>query len=247
MTSRQLLAALLVLSAVDRASAQVATAAPGTAKSVPVSDSLAAIDTGYVENTVRGFGRAEILRTDGQKLFAWIRVDNTGFVGVVPFHKTEADARRFGRQPLSIAVDKIQSIKLNGAYLERIVVNGKSMDVLATRVANGTVELFNYTSTGSAGAGSMMLAGGVGGPMVVSGGGGGFTDRKWYLRRAGENFVEVSRMNFEEQMMKYFHDYPQLVATLYNRKLRYRDMVTVVNGYNGYLSRPKSTDSVGSK
>lgn len=59
--------------------------------------------------------------------------------------------------------------------------------------------------------------------------------------------VLVSRMDFVEQMMKYFHDYPQLVAALYNRKLRYRDMVTVVNGYNGYVSRPKPTDSPGPK
>ncbi len=238
---RLLVAAAVALAATGRIKAQgaspaatVPAAAPG-----PVNDSLTAeIGTSYLDNNVRGFGRAEILGPDGKTHFVWIPINLMGFKGYLPFHRHKEDLDRFGREPFSIDVDKVRSIKLNGLYQEHIVLNGKRKHLIATRLVNGPVELFNYTEIQQTAA--MVPMGGIGTAAVVAVGAGigGFPDRQWFLRRTGQGLVKVVRTEFVAQMTDYFHDDPELVAALKAGQLHYREMVKVVQAYNEYLTRP---------
>ena len=214
---------------------------------VAVDDSLAAaIGTSYLDNNIRGFGKAEILGPDGKTHFVWIPVNLMGFNKYLPFHRHKEDLDRFGREPFSIDVDKVQSIKLNGLYQEHMVLKGKRKHLIATRVVNGPVELFNYTEMvqttamvpiGGAGTAAVAAAG-----MAMGATGlGSFPDRHWYLRRTGGELTKVTRSEFIAQMTAYFHDDPELVAALGAGKLHYRDMVTLVQGYNEYVTRPAGT------
>ena len=239
-----LLPILVALATLHRANAQ--TPLPATA-SAPIStpapvvadDSLAAaVGTSYLDNSIRGFGKAEILGPDGKTHFVWIPINLMGFKVYLPFHRHKEDLDRFGREPFSIDVDKVQSIKLNGLYQEHMVLNGKRKHLVATRLVNGPVELFNYTEIQQTAA--MMPIGGIGTAAVVAVGAGigSYPDRQWFLRRAGQGLVKVGRSDFKAQMSAYFHDDPELVAALNAGQLHYREMVKVVQGYNEYLTRP---------
>ena len=233
----------MVLVTTGRALAQPTTAVAPTALAAPLADdSLAAVvGTNYLANTVRGFGRAEILGPDGKTHLVWIPVNPMGFNKYLPFHRNEEDASRFGREPFSIDVDKVQSIKVNGLYQEHVVLKGKRKHLIATRLVNGPVELFNYTEVpqpaiapASAVAGtSIMGAAGLSAPGLT-----GFADRQWFLRRAGQELVKVERMSFVNQMTAYFQDDPEVVAALNSGQLHYRDMVKLVQGYNEFRTRP---------
>ena len=249
MNPRLLLAALVALAAAGPANAQepaaaASAAAVGVVAPAPLTaeDSLtAAIGTSYLDNNIRGFGKAEILGPDGKTHFVWVPINLMGFSKYLPFHRREEDARRFGRAPLSIDVDKVQSIKLNGLYQEHMVLKGKRKHLIATRVVNGPVELFNYTEVVQSGM-AMVPVGGVAGGMVMVGTGlGAYPNRSWYLRREGGELMKVERVEFIAQMTAYFHDDPELVAALRARKVHYREMVKVVPGYNEYLTRPAGT------
>ena len=119
-----------------------------------------------------------------------------------------------------------------------MVLNGKRKHLIATRVVNGPVELFNYTEIQQTTA--MVPIGGLGTAAVVAVGAGigGYPDRQWFLRRAGQGLVKVGRSEFKAQMAAYFHDDPELVAALNAGQLHYREMVKVVQGYNEHLTRP---------
>ena len=233
---------MVALLTIGQANAQNATSAPAAsapaAPPVAVDDSLAAvIGTSYLDNNIRGYGKAEILGADGKKHYAYVLIEPHGFSGYLPFHRHEEDLRRFGREPFSIDVDKVQSLTLNGLYQEHMVVKGKRKHILATRLVKGPVELFNYTQITQTG----MIApvGGVAGAVVMGGMGlGSFPERQWFLRRAGEGLIKVGRVDFVAQMTTYFHDAPELLTALRAGKLRYRDMVQVVQAYNEYRTRP---------
>lgn len=242
MTSRLLSAILVVLATASQAQAQDApTAAPAT--SVPVvapvavvKDSLtAASGTSYLDNNIKGFGKAEILGPDGKTHYAYVLINPNGFGRSLPFYRRESEIRKFGSVPLSIDLDKVQSLKLNGLYQEHIVLKGKRKHILATRLVKGPVELFNYTQVTK----NMAMPSAITGEMV--GGMGSTTDSRWYLRRQGGEFVAVDRIEFIAQMTHYFHDNRDLVIALKQRKLLYRDMLAVVQGYNEYLTRPVSS------
>ena len=66
MNTRLLLATLLAMAATGRVTAQPASP---TASVAPVADDslAAAVGTSYLDNSIRGFGRAEILGPDGSK------------------------------------------------------------------------------------------------------------------------------------------------------------------------------------
>jgi hypothetical protein len=249
MKSSLLLSALVALAALPRANAQAPLPAAASAQApvaavlpVVADDSLAAaVGTSYLDNTIRGFGKAEILGPDGKTHFVWIPVNLMGFKGYLPFHRHKEDLDRFGREPFSIDVDKVQSIKLNGLYQEHMVLNGKRKHLIATRLVNGPVELFNYTEIQRTTA--MVPVGGIGTAAVamVGAGLGGYPDRQWFLRRPGQGLVKVVRSDFKAQMAAYFHDDPELVAALNAGQLHYREMVKLVQGYNEYLTRPAGT------
>ena len=249
MNPRLLLAALVALVAAGPANAQepaaaASAAAVGVVAPAPLTaeDSLtAAIGTSYLDNNIRGFGKAEILGPDGKTHFVWVPINLMGFSKYLLFHRREEDVRRFGREPFSIDVDKVQSIKLNGLYQEHMVLKGKRKHLIATRVVNGPVELFNYTEVVQSGM-AMVPVGGVAGGMVMVGTGlGAYPNRSWYLRREGGELMKVERVEFIAQMTAYFHDDPELVAALRARKVHYREMVKVVQGYNEDLTRPAGT------
>lgn len=182
--------------------------------------------------TLGGYGKAEILGPDGKVHYAYVLIDKGGFGGYLPFYRREEELRKFGNAPFSIDVDKVQSLKINGLYQEHMVLKGKRRHILATRLVNGPVELFNFTqeiesvAMPSAGGGAMM------------GGFGGRTISRWYLRRQGGALVEVDRIEFIAQMTHYFHDHTEMVVALKKRTLRYEDMVAIVQRYNEYLARP---------
>ena len=251
MNPRLLSATLVVLAAAGQVNAQdapamtPATSVPtGAPAAIAVDDSLtAAIGTSYLDNSIRGFGKAEILGPDGKTHFVWIPINLMGFSKYLPFHRHKEDLDRFGREPFSIDVDKVQSIKLNGLYQEHMILKGKRKHLIATRVVNGPVELFNYTEIVQTTAmvpigGAATAAVAVAGAAMVGAGLGGFPDRQWYLRRNSGELVKVLRSEFTAQMTAYFQDDPELVAALGAGKLHYRDMVKVVQGYNEYLTRP---------
>lgn len=236
-----LLTAAITLAAAGGANAQVSLSAPAVTQAV-VDDSLsAAIGTSYLDNNIHGFGKAEILGPDGKTHFVWIPINPQGFTKYLPFHRSEADARRVGREPFSIDIDKVQSIKLNGLYQEHMVLKGKRKHLIATRLVNGPVELFNYTEVPPP---LLAPAAGVAGAPVMGAGGlsaaglSGFPDRQWFLRRAGQELVKVERMSFLTQMAAYFQDDPEVVAALKSGQLHYRDMVKLVQGYNEFCTRP---------
>ncbi|GAB2861955.1 hypothetical protein [Hymenobacter ruber] len=237
-----LLATVLGLATTGRADAQQTApvpAAPVVAAAPIADDSLAAaVGTNYLDNTIRGFGKAEITGPDGKTHFVWIPVNLMGFNKYLPFHRHKEDLDRFGREPFSIDVDKVQSIKVNGLYQEHMVLNGKRKHLIATRVVNGPVELFNYTEVVNTAAAMAPVAGMAGGALMGATGLGGFPDRQWFLRRAGEDLVKVGRGDFVAQMTAYFHDDPELLSVLNAGQLHYRDMVKLVQGYNEYRTRP---------
>ena len=78
----------------------------------------------------------------------------------------------------------------------------KRKHLIATRVVNGPVEFFNdieivqTTAVVPVGGVATTAAVAVVGAAMVSVGMGGFSDRQWYLRRAGEGLVKVGRTNF---------------------------------------------------
>ncbi|MGY3089864.1 hypothetical protein ACVWYF_002912 [Hymenobacter sp. UYAg731] len=237
------LAVALGLAATGRARAQQALPTPAapTASAAPVvaDDSLAAaVGTNYLDHTIRGFGKAEITGPDGKTHFVWIPVNPMGFNKYLPFHRHEEDLDRFGREPFSIDIDKVQSIKVNGLYQEHMVLKGKRKRLIATRLVNGPVELFNYTEIVHTTAAMVPVAGVAGGMVVGATGLGGYPDRQWFLRRAGEDLVKVNRGDFVAQMTAYFHDDPELLSVLNAGQLHYRDMVRLVQGYNEYRTRP---------
>lgn len=235
MKSPVFLGAVLGLAMVGPTHAQQAP----TAVAAPVADDslAAAVGPGYLDKTIRGFGKAEILGPDGKTHVVWIPVNLMGFKNYLPFHRHEEDLARFGREPFSIDVDKVQSIKVNGLYQEHMVIKGKRKHLIATRLVNGSVELFNYTEVVNTAAAMAPAAGMAGGMVMGATGLGGFPDRQWFLRRAGQELVKVERTSFVAQMTAYFQDDPEVVAALTSGQLHYRDMAKLVQGYNEYRTR----------
>ena len=164
-----------------------------------------------------------------------------GFKNYLPFHRHEEDLARFGREPFSIDIDKVKSVRVNGLYQEHVVLKGKRKHLIATRLVNGPVELFNYTEVPQP---ALAPASAIAGTPVMAAAGlnaaglSGFPDRQWFLRRAGQELVKVERMSFAAQMTAYFQDDPEVVAAIAAGQLHYRDMVRLVQGYNEFRTRP---------
>jgi hypothetical protein len=127
-------------------------------------------------------------------------------------------------------VDKVQKMRLYGTYYEHMVVQGKRKHLLAARVANGPVELFNYTEITQ-----VLPAGLVGtvvaGAVLAGTGGQGIAERRWFVRR-GTELMQVQRGNFVAQMSAYFHDDPATVTALAQQQVHYPDMLAIVQAYN---------------
>ena len=235
---------LAALAAAGPAHAQ-ATATTPQAPAAPVSDSLAtaALKTNHPDNLINGYAKAEILGSEGKKHSVWIPVNPHGFSRTISFHRTEAEARKVGRTPYAISLDKVQSLTVNGLYQEHMIIDGERQRILATRLVNGPVELFNYTDTMPL---PLVVAPGLGmiGALAVGAASGGLSvipGRIWFLRRQGGELVQVKRDQFVEQMVEYFHDFPAAVSALRNGALEYTDMVALVRSYNEYVAQASPT------
>jgi hypothetical protein len=178
---------------------------------------------------VKGFALAHITEPGGQTHLVYVPAGQPGFVRMLPFYRRKEDVRAAG-QPWSISVDKVQKMRLYGMYYEHMVVQGKRKHLLAARVANGEVELFNYTEITQ-----VMPAGLVGavvaGAILAGTAGEGIAERRWFLRRGGE-LVQVQRGDFVAQMSQYFNDDPETVAAVAQQQLRYPNMLALVQAYN---------------
>jgi hypothetical protein len=180
---------------------------------------------------VKGFALAHITEPGGQTHQVYVPAGQPGFVRMLPFYRHEEEVRRFG-QPWNISVDKVQKMRLYGVHYEHMVVQGKRKHLLAARVANGPVELFNYTEVTQVMVMPFGLIGAVAaGAILASTGGEGIAERRWYLRRSGE-LVQVQRSNFVAQMSEYFKDDPETVAAVTQQQVHYPDMLALVQAYN---------------
>jgi hypothetical protein len=226
MTARVFLIALLSLAA-GRAAAQ--TVAPADTAAAPSA-------VGFYDNEVKGYGKAEILAPDGKTHFVYVPLNLNGFAASLPFFRQEADIKKFGAVPFNIDADKVQSMKLNGQYYEHVVLKGKRKHILARRLTKGPVELFCYNAVSE----RMASSGIAGTPM---GTGSYSATPHWYLRRPGQDLVAVDRVEFIAQTTRYFHEDHDLLVALTKSKLRYRDMLQIVEAYNEYMTRPAATDA----
>lgn len=190
----------------------------------------------YLDNCIKGYGKAEIVDSNGKKHLMFVPVKVEGIGSLLSFHRSEEDLRKFGKAAVPISVDKVNSLTVNGLYHEHIVLAGKRQHLLATRVANGPVELF-YTQKRGMGGGPVMIGMGAGGAPMMTGGG-SYTRRVWYLRRQGGELQEVSSFDFEGFVTQYFADYPALTASFNSSgkdRLEYDDLVIAVRAYNRHL------------
>jgi len=169
-----------------------------------------------------GFGKAAILGSDGITHTACVPLSPVGFGPLLPFYRREGEVGKLLHDPLNINVDKVQSMQVNELRLEHIVLKAKQLHVLATRVAEGPVELFDYTQTKQIP---------LGGPQMGTISYLVYPKRHWYLRRQGE-LVEVSRHDFSAQLTQYFQDDPATVAALAGKQVAYRDLLGLVMFYN---------------
>lgn len=178
---------------------------------------------------VKGFALAHITEPDGKTHAVYVPAGKPGFVGTLPFYRRREEVRLLG-QPWSISVDKVQKMRLYGVYYEHMVLKGKRKHLLAARVANGPVELFNYTEVTQVMPASIIGAV-VAGAVLASTGGEGIANRQWYVRRNGE-LQKVSRQDFSTQMSDYFQDDPATVAAIAQQQVHYADMLAIVQAYN---------------
>jgi len=197
-------------------------------------DDLAAVPDSLA--VVKGFGLATITEPGGKTHRVYVPVGQTGFAGQLPFYRRKTEVRATG-QPWSISVDKVERMRLPGTYYEHLVIGGKRKHLLAGRVANGAVELFNYTETTSVLPVVVGLAGAVVEDAMRAKTGKtplGIADRRWFVRRGGAKgeLTQVRRDNFTVQMSEYFRDDPATAAAITNLALHYADMRAIVESYN---------------
>ena len=185
------------------------------------------------------YQRAEVMGPDNKLHYVYVQPNPNGYAGTLAFHRAAEATWRAHIEPLSISLDKVKWLKVGGLYQEHMVLKGKPQRIVATRLVDGPVELFNHTQVdqmviplvpGAGLAGAVIAGAAVGGAMAAAGAG-GIKERHWYLRRDGE-LVKVARGHFIEQLTEYFADDAEVVAALKREQVRYQDMVAVVEAYN---------------
>ncbi len=134
--------------------------------------------------------------------------------------------RQLNAQPQAMVVDKVLTVRTCTAYLEQMVLAGKSQHVLAVRTVDGPVELFSYIETkrihmAARGMGLEQNTGYV--PNLQK--------QHWYLRRQGV-LTEVQPREFVPQLTGYFSDDPATVAALGSNQVVYQDLSPLVAAYN---------------
>lgn len=161
-----------------------------------------------------------------------------GFEKFIDFCETHPEVRPYPKTK-HISVDKIHCMTVRGQYFETLHSDeGKSLRILAPRLVEGPVELFNFSegksvppvlpiaAIASMGAASTVILLGI-----------NYTSNHWYLRRNGK-LIEVKRSKFTEQVAAYLQDAPDLAQKVEARAqgYRYQDMPQIITEYNLLLS-----------
>jgi hypothetical protein len=201
---------------------------------------LVEVGSHYLDGLIKGYGKAEIVDSNGKKFVMFVPVKIDGIFSLLSFCRTEEDLRKFGRPAAIIGVDKVHSITVNGLYQEHMVLAGKRAHLLATRVVDGPVELF-YAKIQGNNTNNTMAPSGM--PGVVPTIAIGLEGKFWYLRRQGGEIQKVPSLGFKDYITNYFNDYPELAASFTGKgdKLRYDDMVSAVRAYNRHQFRAIAT------
>ncbi|MBC6700393.1 hypothetical protein [Hymenobacter sp. BT190] len=173
------------------------------------------------------YAPGEVVTPDGKLVKAYFPISVNGFEKTISYYYSHPEVRPFPK-PHFISVDKIHSMTVRGQYSETLSMNGKSLHLLAARLVQGPVELFNFAE-----AKSVPLPIPIPGAALVPIVGIPYTKNHWYLRRNGE-LVEVKRGKFEEQISAYLSAQPTLATKVRAKEdgYRYQDMVRIISEYN---------------
>ncbi|SHK08003.1 hypothetical protein [Hymenobacter psychrotolerans] len=200
----------------------LATSVAAQAQQAP-ADSVRAAET----SSRSAYAPGEVMTPEGKQVKAYFPISVNGFEKSISYFNTHPEVRPFP-QPRFISVDKIHSMTVRGQYSETLKLNGKSLHILAARLVNGPVELFNFAEAKSVPV-PLPVPGAVFTPIA----GIPYTKNHWYLRRNGE-LAEVKRGKFEEQLSEYLSTKPELAARVKAKAegYRYQDMVRIITEYN---------------
>lgn len=173
------------------------------------------------------YAPGEVVTPDGKLVKAYFPISVNGFEKTISYYYSHPEVRPFPK-PHFISVDKIRSMTVRGQYSETLALNGKSLHLLAARLVDGPVELFNFAE-----AKSVPLPIPIPGAVLVPIVGIPYTKNHWYLRRGGE-LLEVKRGKFEEQISQYLSTQPELAAKVRSKAdgYQYQDMVRIISEYN---------------
>jgi len=211
----------------------IACALPFAASAQAVSDT-AAIET----STRSTFAPGTVVTPEGRTIQLYLPHAINGFEKLISFCETHPEVRPYPKTKY-ISVDKIHCMSVRGQYFETLHSDdGKSLRILAPRLVEGPVELFNFAegksiptiipvaAIASAAAASTVLYLGV-----------SYTSNHWYLRRNGK-LMEVKRSKFTEQLATYLQDAPDLAQKVQTRAqgYQYQDMPQIITEYNLLLS-----------
>ncbi|GAA3944904.1 hypothetical protein [Hymenobacter algoricola] len=188
-----------------------------------------ASDTSRLADTSRKTAHApgEVLTPEGRLVKGYFPGSVNGFEKTISFYLTHPEVRPFPK-PKYISVDKIRSMTVHGFYFETLQQKGKSLHVLACRLVDGPVQLFNYAEEK-----------GIPVPLPIIGFGLiplasiPYTKNHWYLKRNDELTV-IDRSRFVFEVSTYFADYPALAQKIKQKgkDYQYQDMVRIVTEYN---------------
>ncbi|MGY2130968.1 hypothetical protein ACW9KT_01980 [Hymenobacter sp. HD11105] len=193
------------------------------------------VDSAKPSREYRGFALGEVTTPEGRKIRLYLPVSTEGFGKALSFYDKSPDIRPKPKMKM-IGVDKVQSMLVEGIYSEIMIVDGKNKKVLAARLLEGPVELFNYAEAEAIPIPVAPLAGAVMVMAAIP-----YINNHWYVRREGE-LVEVKRSIFRQQMTEYFKDCPELAQKIQQDlpNYQYRDMRAIIAQYNLLLAAKAS-------
>lgn len=174
-----------------------------------------------------GYALGEVVTPEGRLVKAYFPKSVNGFEKTISFYYANPEARP-APKPHYISVDKVRSMTVREQYSETLAMNGKSLHLLAARLINGPVELFNFAE-----AKAVPLPIPIPGASLIPVLSIPYTSNHWYLRRSGE-LVEVKRGKFEEQLSEYLSAQPTLATKVRAKDegYQYQDMVRIISEYN---------------
>lgn len=134
---------------------------------------------------------------------------------------------------LKIKSKEVESYNLDGEFYlrknyERPIRFNMDRGAFMLLMETGKVTLYSYTYISTVTSAPMP---GSNMPMTTS-----YEVTDYYLERSTKKPVLVRSGRFRKKMMEYFKDHKQLVELIDNRDVRYRDIVDIVQIYNGKTS-----------